>query len=108
MKVDPPFVPARGWSIAREPPRFVGRIAKELLSGRPVISRDRCTGCMFCARNCASDAIFEEGGKAVIDRSKCSRCYCCHELCPHGAVDIKDPPKVAGALLDVLFHFIGK
>jgi Fe-S-cluster-containing hydrogenase component 2 len=63
---------------------------------------------MFCARNCASDAIFEEEGKAVIDRSKCSRCYCCHELCPHGAVDIKDPPKVAGAILDGFFNVIGK
>jgi uncharacterized protein (DUF362 family)/Pyruvate/2-oxoacid:ferredoxin oxidoreductase delta subunit len=105
LHIDPPFEPARGWSVTRDPPRILRNMARSLLSGRPEILKDKCTGCMFCAENCAGDAIIEKGGKARIDRSRCIRCYCCHELCPHGAVTLKDAPLLPNRVLSrIIMH----
>lgn len=107
FKLDPGFIPAKGWSIASGPPRIIGRAARSFFSGRPVISKDRCKGCMFCAENCSADAIEAKGDVAVIDRSKCIRCYCCDELCPYSAVEIKAPPRIGGAVMDAIFNVMG-
>ncbi|MFO8051525.1 MAG: DUF362 domain-containing protein [Thermoplasmatota archaeon] len=86
IRVDGPFEPARGGSIATQPPWFLRRIAVSLSTNKPKISRRRCVGCGVCRDNCAGGAIRIVHGKAKISYSKCIRCYCCHELCPHGAV----------------------
>ncbi len=108
FKLDPPFVPAKGWSVSMVPTKMLSRAVRSLLSGRPVISQDLCRGCKSCVDNCASNAITVEGDIAVIDGSKCIRCYCCHELCPYGAVEIKAPPRIAGAMMDAIFNMKGE
>jgi ferredoxin len=108
FKLDPPFEPAKGWSVARVPTKMFGSAARSFFSGRPVISQDLCRGCMSCVDNCAAKAITVEKDMAVIDGSKCIRCYCCHELCPFGAVEIKDPPRIAGAIMDAIFDMMGE
>ncbi|MEA3335693.1 MAG: NADH-quinone oxidoreductase subunit NuoF [Chloroflexota bacterium] len=56
------------------------------------IVAELCTGCMVCARNCASNAI--TGNKKephVIDPDLCERCGLCAEVCNFDAVLITSP-----------------
>lgn len=56
-------------------------------SGKPTVDHDICTGCRFCARNCAHDAIsFDENHKANIDHSKCVGCGRCLGACNFDAI----------------------
>lgn len=51
------------------------------------IDEEKCTGCMLCIKNCASDAITGEKKKPhKIDRSKCIKCGSCFEVCKYDAV----------------------
>ncbi len=53
------------------------------------ILAEKCTGCMVCLRNCASNAV--TGAKQqphVIDASKCTRCGVCASLCKFDAVAV--------------------
>lgn len=56
-------------------------------SGKPTVSPKRCTGCRFCAKNCAHGAIsFGEDHKAIIDHSKCVGCGRCLGSCNFDAI----------------------
>jgi NADH-quinone oxidoreductase subunit F len=48
---------------------------------------EHCTGCMYCTRNCPTEAI--SGGKKeqhIIDESKCIRCGACKSVCRFDAI----------------------
>jgi NADH-quinone oxidoreductase subunit F len=51
------------------------------------IAADKCTGCMLCARDCASGAITGKKKKVhVIDMDKCIKCGKCITVCNVDAV----------------------
>jgi len=60
-----------------------------LLSPRPVVSREGCTGCGRCTESCPAHVIAVTGRKAVIEYKDCIKCYCCHEMCPVKAIHIR-------------------
>lgn len=56
--------------------------------GKPAVNGKRCTGCRFCAKSCAHDAIvFGPEGKATIDHEKCVGCGRCFGTCAFHAID---------------------
>lgn len=55
----------------------------------PVIDRSKCVGCMECAVNCPTAAIwgnFENRLIADIDQDKCIGCTLCERQCKYGAI----------------------
>ncbi|MCK4647918.1 DUF362 domain-containing protein [bacterium] len=64
-------------------------LAPWLLKIRPVIDKDRCTGCGQCIEHCPTEAMKMEKGFPIIDNKQCIRCFCCQEFCLQRAVGIK-------------------
>lgn len=65
-----------------------GGVCKALISYR--IDREKCTGCMLCARNCSVDAISGEKKQPhTLDGDKCIKCGACFEACKFEAVIIE-------------------
>jgi len=64
-------------------------LAPWLLKIRPVIDKDRCTGCGKCIEHCPTEAMKMEKGFPIIDNKQCIRCFCCQEFCLQRAVGIK-------------------
>ena len=68
------------------------RLARKLLTPKPVINPKLCQKCNVCVEQCpvVPKALFLKDGKRprppVFDYQKCIRCYCCQEVCPHGAL----------------------
>ncbi len=57
-----------------------------------VVIPELCTGCMVCARNCASNAITGEKLQVHhIDPDLCERCGLCAEVCKFNAIEIVSP-----------------
>ena len=55
----------------------------------PVIDRSKCVGCMECAANCPTGAIwgnFENRMIADIDEDKCIGCTLCARQCKYEAI----------------------
>jgi Pyruvate/2-oxoacid:ferredoxin oxidoreductase delta subunit len=87
--------------VRKKPVAFSGshasRLAKRLVTPRPVISSKACTRCGTCVRQCPVnpkavdwlDAAHKKPPQYNYDR--CIRCYCCHEFCPSKAIFIKRP-----------------
>ncbi len=93
----------KNFKVVRRPadrfptPWYFPTYLKNLLSPRPVIDYERCTGCGSCVLQCpvAPKAVDWPGGdnngKPVYNYNRCIRCYCCQEVCPHKAIEIKVP-----------------
>lgn len=105
--LDTPFSPAKGWGIARDPPRGAMRLIRPLTTSKPIIDMRKCTGCGVCANNCAGDAISIREGKARIDYSNCIRCYCCSELCPSDSISLREPPEIIGNIIEKVYALFG-
>ncbi|MCX7749920.1 MAG: DUF362 domain-containing protein [Clostridia bacterium] len=59
-------------------------------ASKPQISKDLCTQCGLCKKNCAHDAIFfDSDKKAKIDDAKCTGCGQCIAMCMYGAATLK-------------------
>ncbi len=61
----------------------------KVYSLKPVVNRDRCTGCGQCVRICPKNTIKMKAEKARIDSSRCILCYCCHEMCDSKAIELR-------------------
>jgi uncharacterized protein (DUF362 family)/Pyruvate/2-oxoacid:ferredoxin oxidoreductase delta subunit len=70
-------------------PRTLARMIAPLISVRPVIDPERCTGCGFCFESCPVKAIVPRGGVYEVNDKRCIDCLCCHELCPESSIDIE-------------------
>lgn len=73
-------------------PSFVSRVARRVLTPRPVIDHDPCIMCGQCEKICGALAISSTPGEVSsmdIDYNKCIRCFCCQEICPEGAISVK-------------------
>jgi NADH:ubiquinone oxidoreductase subunit F (NADH-binding) len=54
------------------------------------ISKENCTGCGVCPKQCPEDAISGEKKKIhTIDQSKCIKCGICDEVCKFDAVEVE-------------------
>lgn len=63
------------------------KVCKALISY--IISKDACTGCMVCARNCPVNAISGERRQPhLIDQDVCIRCGICAQVCNFNAVEV--------------------
>lgn len=67
-------------------PTFLYPRLKKYVSARPMVDKEKCTGCRNCEEVCASGAIKVVDKKARVDNNICIRCYCCQEVCPEDAV----------------------
>lgn len=70
-------------------PRPLARMIAPLVSVKPVIDPERCTGCGFCFESCPVKAIVPKGRVYEVNDRKCIDCLCCHELCPETSIDIE-------------------
>ena len=66
-------------------------LVSRLLTSRPAVKTDACTGCWECVRVCPARAISARGKTAGINYSLCIRCFCCHEACPSKAIRSQSP-----------------
>lgn len=73
------------------------RIAKNLISNKPVNDKKLCKQCGICIDQCpvVPKALKWKNdhkiAPPVYDYKKCIRCYCCQEVCPYKAIHIKVP-----------------
>lgn len=72
--------------------RVFAGLLRRFLTTRPVVARERCTGCGMCAQVCPAAAIgnVEPDTAARVDARRCIRCFCCQEICPAGAISAYD------------------
>jgi ferredoxin len=76
-------------------PRWVMRLAKDLIVPKPVIASSLCTKCGECVASCPTDPKSlrqTRGSVPVYDYGSCIRCYCCQETCRHGAISLRTAP----------------
>jgi pyruvate ferredoxin oxidoreductase delta subunit len=55
-------------------------------SFRPVVDKEKCTGCGLCEMHCPDEAIKVIDGKAVVDLDYCKGCLICEQMCPFKAI----------------------
>jgi uncharacterized protein (DUF362 family)/Pyruvate/2-oxoacid:ferredoxin oxidoreductase delta subunit len=80
-------------------PRFVFKVAKDLVVPKPVIDPAKCIKCGDCVKTCPTTPKSLSQEKGAVPRynySTCIRCYCCQETCPQGAISVK--PALLGRL----------
>jgi Pyruvate/2-oxoacid:ferredoxin oxidoreductase delta subunit len=98
VRFQPPPSSIRETMLAR---RLMGSPwLKNRLLNRPLLDREKCSGCRKCKQICPADAIAIAGepAKPQFFLSSCIRCYCCAEVCPEGAIR-KSAVPVLGRLL---------
>jgi uncharacterized protein (DUF362 family)/ferredoxin len=75
-------------------------VLDRIISIKPLVSKEKCTGCGQCKKSCAAGAItLQPIGKvakkqelAVINTRDCISCFCCQEICPEGAITASAGP----------------
>ena len=73
------------------------RLARKLLTSKPVIDPKLCQKCNICVEQCpvVPKALFwkdkNRSRPPVYDYQNCIRCYCCQEVCPYGAIRARSP-----------------
>ncbi|MDD5557430.1 MAG: ATP-binding protein [bacterium] len=64
---------------------------EEFRSGRkPVIDRERCTGCGRCAERCRFSALEMRNGLPAYDAFACEGCGLCARVCEAGAIEMRE------------------
>jgi len=80
-------------ALLKKMPGFVlftfRHLAPLLLKIRPVIDKDRCTGCGECIEHCPTRAMSMDESCPIINNKTCIKCFCCQEFCLQRAVGIK-------------------
>lgn len=56
---------------------------------RPVISLDRCIGCLQCYLYCPEGVISRDGDKVKIDYDFCKGCGICKRMCKPNAIEME-------------------
>ena len=65
-----------------------GGVCRELI--HYLVDREKCTGCLLCAKHCPSGAITGERKEPVnLDQEKCIKCGVCFEVCKFKAVVVE-------------------
>ncbi len=88
----------RARPLGQNVPRFLVRVAKDLIVSKPVIDDAKCSRCGQCVEACPTvpKSLRQEGqstrGVPRYLYSACIRCYCCQETCPTGAISIRRAP----------------
>ena len=72
------------------------KLAKGVVTARPIVSRRECRACGACAGICPNGAITIED-YAQVDCRQCVECFCCMEACPYDAITIRRSPLYAVA-----------
>jgi uncharacterized protein (DUF362 family)/Pyruvate/2-oxoacid:ferredoxin oxidoreductase delta subunit len=98
--VAPDFVVNRDPASTTGKDSGLARVARNLITPRPVIRAARCTRCGTCVKMCPVDPkavdwpVSGEPGSGIPVHvySRCIRCYCCQELCPERAIEVETPP----------------
>ncbi len=62
-------------------------------NARPVITLDRCIGCLQCYLYCPEGVIAKEGNKVKIDYDFCKGCGICKRMCKAGAIEMEAEKK---------------
>ena len=89
----------RARPLGQNVPKFLIRIAKDLIVSKPVIDAETCSRCGQCVEACPTDpkSLRRKAGQGRYGLpyylySTCIRCYCCQETCPTGAIRIRRAP----------------
>ena len=57
-----------------------------VVSNKPIIETDSCSGCGDCVGYCPVKAISMVNNKAIIDADKCINCKICLSVCQQNAI----------------------
>ncbi len=58
---------------------------------RPVVDKEKCTGCGACASSCPQGVLEIKEGKAeVVNPDACIGCRVCESTCPVGAIKVEE------------------
>ena len=56
---------------------------------KPIVNKDKCTGCQLCWLYCPEDTIIVlDDGKVDIDYDYCKGCGICSSVCPFKAINM--------------------
>jgi pyruvate ferredoxin oxidoreductase delta subunit len=53
---------------------------------KPILDKEKCTGCFYCYLCCPEGVIFKLDGKIGIDYSFCKGCGICARVCKSEAI----------------------
>jgi pyruvate ferredoxin oxidoreductase delta subunit len=53
---------------------------------KPILDKEKCTGCFYCYLCCPEGVIFKLDGKIEIDYSFCKGCGICARVCKSEAI----------------------
>ncbi len=58
---------------------------------KPVIDKEKCTGCGTCVNTCPQGVLELKGDKAeAVNPDNCIGCKACEAVCPVGAITVQE------------------